>query len=267
MPPKHTIATKRNKTQTNPQTKQAQSSTSNKTIINSTIPHHIKNDNKTSLDSHSIPSETEALTITDNDCQYIRISKQILQYEQKRKRINSQTMLEQAHVEGTEINLPTSSTSDWRLVLQDSITTVDIEQGCVSLFEQVDSGMNLTPIEVFHAVKFLEYAIIHIRHYDHPYNKLLETISPQEANCQTKVTSALIKLICHPSDKLRTVALSFFDAFIEYSSNQCTIAVTVTGFLPQLFEHLKPQEIPFFTETRAPLRMRLGVINNKVVMG
>ncbi|KAK2954556.1 hypothetical protein BLNAU_10407 [Blattamonas nauphoetae] len=90
------------------------------------------------------------------------------------------------------------------------------------------SKATLTQIEVNHAVRFLEYAIIHIKHYNHPYIKLTETIFPQEANCQTKVTSALINLICHPTNKLHTVAFSFFDAFTRHSSDKCTIAVTVT---------------------------------------
>ncbi|KAK2944972.1 hypothetical protein BLNAU_20090 [Blattamonas nauphoetae] len=208
------------------------------------IPNSIKDDNKISLVSPSIPSETEVLTIIANDCHYIRISKQILQYELKRKRMNVASMSELAHLVSTEINIPTSSTSDWRLVLQDSITTVDIKQGCISLFDQVNSHQTFTQIEVNHASRFLQYATLHIKYRGNPDNKLLETIFPQEANCQTKLTSTLIKLICHPSDTFRTVALSFFDAFIRHSSNKCTIAVVVTGLLPQLFEHLKPQEIP-----------------------
>ncbi|KAK2943148.1 hypothetical protein BLNAU_21939 [Blattamonas nauphoetae] len=244
MPPKHKLGRKRNKTQTNPRKKQAQSSTLDNHIVDSMIRNSIEDDNKTSLDSHSIPSETEVLTITTNDCHYIRISKQILQYELKRKRMNVASMSEQAHLESIEINLPTSSPSDWRLVLQDSITKADIQQGCVSLFKRINSNQTLTQIEINHVVRFLEYAIIHIKRYDNPYNKLIETIFPEEANCQTKVTSTLIKLISHPSDTLRTVALSFFDAFIRNSSKKCIIAVAATGLLPQLLIDLKPHAIP-----------------------
>ncbi|KAK2944462.1 hypothetical protein BLNAU_20610 [Blattamonas nauphoetae] len=153
-------------------------------------------------------------------------------------------MLEQTRLEGEEINLPTSSTSDWILVLQDSITTDDLRQGCVSLFKQINSEMTLATNEVFHAVRFLKYATIHIEHRKSRHTRLLETIFPEEGENLTKVTSTLIKLIYHPSDKLRTVALSFFDVLITKSSWKCTIAVVVTGLLPQLFERLKPQEIP-----------------------
>ncbi|KAK2954555.1 hypothetical protein BLNAU_10406 [Blattamonas nauphoetae] len=153
-------------------------------------------------------------------------------------------MSEQAHLESIEINLPTSSPSDWRLVLQDSITKADIQQGCISLFDQVNSNQTLTQIEVNHAVRFLEYAIIHIEHRDTQSKKLTETIFPEEEKYQTKVTSALIKLICHPSDKLRAVALSFFDTSLRYSTQTFSAAVASTGLLPQLFINLKPHAIP-----------------------
>ncbi|KAK2941211.1 hypothetical protein BLNAU_23879 [Blattamonas nauphoetae] len=94
---------------------------------------------------------TNLLTINADDRQYIQISKQVLQYEMRRRRINVQTVLDQIGV-----------------ILQDSITADDLRQGCISLFDQVNTEMKLTPIEVNHAVRFLKYAEIHINHHKHP---------------------------------------------------------------------------------------------------
>ncbi|KAK2962030.1 hypothetical protein BLNAU_3086 [Blattamonas nauphoetae] len=244
MPPKHKLRKARIRNPPKLRKNSASSSTSDIHIVTSTIQDSIENDNDSSLDPRSIPSTTDVVTITANDRHFIRVSKRILQYELKRKRLNIEELMEQAHLEGDAISLPTPPTSDWRLVLQDSITTDDRKQGCISLFEQVNSGLNLTPTEVFHAVRFLEYATVHIEYREYPHNKLLETIFPEEANCQTRLTSALIKLVCHPSDKLRRVALTFFAASFRNSSDEFLIAVATAGLLPQLFEHLKPHDIP-----------------------
>ncbi|KAK2950273.1 hypothetical protein BLNAU_14765 [Blattamonas nauphoetae] len=155
-----------------------------------------------------------------------------------------ETLLEQEHLEGDEITLHTSTPSDLRLVLQDSVTNDALREGYISLFEQVNTELNLTPIEVFHAVHFLEYATIHIRHHGNDRKYFITTIFPEEEECPTKLTSALIKLICHPSDKLRAAALSFFDVGIWNSRESIHIAVSKTGLLPRLFEILKPHEIP-----------------------
>ncbi|KAK2961987.1 hypothetical protein BLNAU_3043 [Blattamonas nauphoetae] len=244
MPPKHKLGRKHSKTQSDTRTQSALSSISEAQIVDSTIQNTIENDNESSLDLHSISSATDVVTITVNDRHYVRVSKRILPNELKQKRISVEPMLEQAHLEGDEISLPTSTTSDWRLVLQDSITLDDLQQGCLSLFDQVNSKMNLASIEVFHAVNFLEYTTIHIKYREYPHQHLLETIFSEEVQCQTKLTSALIKLVCHPSDKLRTAALSFFDVGISRSSPNFTLAMAYTGMLPELFESLKPHEIP-----------------------
>ncbi|KAK2961969.1 hypothetical protein BLNAU_3025 [Blattamonas nauphoetae] len=243
MPPKHKIGRKRNETQSNTWIQSVPSSASDKHIIDSTIQDSIGDDDS-SLDIHSIPFTTDVLTIAANDRHYVRVSKQILQYKLKRKRMNVEPMMEQALLEDDTINLPASTTSDWRLVLQDSITTDDLRQGCISLFEQDDSLLNLTPNEVFHAVHFLEYATIHMKYREYPHKHLLETIFPEERKCHTKLTSALIKLVCHPSDKLRAAALSFFDVGISNTSQRFYFAMAMAGHLFQLFEHLKPHSIP-----------------------
>ncbi|KAK2955335.1 hypothetical protein BLNAU_9726 [Blattamonas nauphoetae] len=174
----------------------------------------------------------------------MQISKQILQYELKRKQINVESMMKQALLEGDEIRLPTSTSSDWRLALQDSVTTDDLRQGCLSLFERVNSKVKLIPIEVYHAVHFLEYATIRTKHREFPQKALLEVIFPEEFKCPTKLTSSLINLVCHPSDTLRTAALSFFAIGLSTSSQKFSLAVIATRLLPQLFQSLKPDEIP-----------------------
>ncbi|KAK2961982.1 hypothetical protein BLNAU_3038 [Blattamonas nauphoetae] len=227
MPPKHKLGRKHSKTQSDTRIQSGPSSKSNKTIVNSTIQNNIENDNESSLDRHPIPSATD-----------------ILQNELRRKRISVEALLEKVQLEGDEMSLPASITSDWRLILQDSIATEDLRQGCISLFEQVNSGLNLTPNEVFRAVHFLKYATIHARYREYPHQHLLETIFPEEEKSQTKLTSALIKLVCHPSDKLRTAALTFFAVGLSSSSPIFTLAVAAAGLLPQLFKCLKPQEVP-----------------------
>ncbi|KAK2961908.1 hypothetical protein BLNAU_2964 [Blattamonas nauphoetae] len=248
MPPKHKLGRKRSETQSNTWIQHLHSSKSNANIIDSTIQDSIGDGNR-SLDTHSIPFTTDVLTITANDRHYFRVSKQILQYELKRKRMNVEPMLEQAHLEGDAISLPTSTTSDWRLVLQDSITTDALRQGCLSLFEQANSGLNLASNEVVHAVRFLQYATIHIKHRKYPHNELLETIFPEEEYCPAKLMSALIKLVCHPSDKLRAATLSFFAVGISNSTKRFSLAVAATGLLPQLFKCLKTHEIPLHGTT------------------
>ncbi|KAK2962056.1 hypothetical protein BLNAU_3112 [Blattamonas nauphoetae] len=244
MPPKHKIVRKQNRTQPNTQIPRAQSSKSDKHVVHSTKRNSVQNDNDSSLDPHSTPCITDVVTITDNDRHYVRVSKQILQNELERQRMKAESMMEQVHLEGDEITLPTSTTSDWRLVLQDSITNYDLKQGCISLFEQSNSRKKLTPIEVFHAVHFMGYATIHIEHRGYPHNKLIETIFHTEKICRKQPTSTFLKLIWHPSDKLRAVALSFLATSLRSSSDQFFIAVAAAGLLQKLFERLKPHEIP-----------------------
>ncbi|KAK2962025.1 hypothetical protein BLNAU_3081 [Blattamonas nauphoetae] len=200
MPPKHKLGRKRAETQSSTRTKRDKSSKSDKHIIHSTIPDSVKVKPQPSLDSLSISFAVDILTITDNDRHFVRVSKQILQYELKRKQMNVFTMTEQALLEGDEITLHTSTTSDWRLVLQDSITADALQQGYI--------------------------------------------IFTEEKNCRTKLPSALIKLVCHSSNRLRAVALAFFDVGIWNSGGQLNLTMAATGLLPQLFKCLKPHEIP-----------------------
>ncbi|KAK2950298.1 hypothetical protein BLNAU_14790 [Blattamonas nauphoetae] len=244
MPPKHKLGRKRVRNPPKLRTKQVQSSTSDIHLVNSTTQNSVQNDNESSVDTHSIPFTTDLLTITANDRHYVGVSKQILQYELKRKRINVEALMKQPHLEGDGISLPTSTTSDWRLVLQDSITTDDLRQGCISLFEQVNSGLIMTPNEVFHSSCFLEYAGIHMKYHEYPHKTLIGTVFPEEKHNPTKLTSALTKLVCHPSDKLRKVTISFLHVNFLKSPKQISPSIATTGLLPQLFESMKPHEMP-----------------------
>ncbi|KAK2946126.1 hypothetical protein BLNAU_18968 [Blattamonas nauphoetae] len=207
-------------------------------------------------------STTDLITLNVADRQYIQISKQIFLYEMKRKRIGVRSLSEEARLEDSETSLPTSVTSDWRVILQDSITIEDLRQGCISLFDHVNSGMSLTPIEVNHASRFLEYTEIHIKHHSRPENHLLEAIFPEEEHCQTRLVSSLINLLSLPSDTLRTVSLAFLDVGLLNSSCTCSIAVASTGLLPQLFESLKPHEIPLNERTFEFHRHITSIVGN-----
>ncbi|KAK2948143.1 hypothetical protein BLNAU_16943 [Blattamonas nauphoetae] len=59
---------------------------------------------------------------------------------------------------------------------------------------------------------------MHIEHREYPDNKLLKSLFREERKCQSTLMSALIKLVSHPSNKLRAAALSFFDVGIANSS-------------------------------------------------
>ncbi|KAK2956784.1 hypothetical protein BLNAU_8237 [Blattamonas nauphoetae] len=134
--------------------------------------------------------------------------------------------------------------SDWRLVLQDSITSKDLLKGCLSLFDQIDTDLPLSETEMNHAARFLEYAGIHVKYRKYPHNQLLEPILSQEVYWKRNVTSALVKLVCHPSDTLRTVAFSFLDAAFSNSSRDIHPEVAATDLLPQLIKSLNPLEPP-----------------------
>ncbi|KAK2958827.1 hypothetical protein BLNAU_6330 [Blattamonas nauphoetae] len=249
MPPKQHLGRKRTKTQPSPRTQRIKSSTKNKSVVHSTVLKSIKANSESSLDSHSIPSTADLLPINTNDRHYVRVSKQILQYELKTKRITFTPISEQADLENSENSLPASITLDWRLVLQDSLTINDLRQGYLSLFDQVNTGMKLNPIEVNHAVRFLEYTGMHIERRRGRDYLLMETIFPEEKDKQTKLISSLINLLSLPSDTLRTAALSFFDVGLRKSSVHFTVAVAATGLVPKLFFVLKPHEIPFCDTT------------------
>ncbi|KAK2962031.1 hypothetical protein BLNAU_3087 [Blattamonas nauphoetae] len=259
MPPKQKLGKTRITKPPKLRTKQAQSSKSNKTIILAEIPDIIGNGNYSSLNSQSIPSATDIITITADDLHYIRVSKRILQYELKRKRMNVMTMMKKVHRKGDEIALPTSTTSDCRLILQDSITTDDLQQGCISLFEQTNSGVKLTPIEVSYAVYFLEYATILIKNRESPHQHLLEKIFPEEEQCQTKLTYALIKLVCHPSDKLRaSIVDELKKNMTEELASSLGLATTGEGLYHLLFgERIWMDEL-CWVETFENILVRMG---------
>ncbi|KAK2946934.1 hypothetical protein BLNAU_18158 [Blattamonas nauphoetae] len=109
--------------------------------------------------------------------------------------------------------------------------------------------MNLTPIEVNHASRFLKYACKDIKYRGHPHDILLETIFPNETERQTSLVSSLINLLSLPSDTLRTDVLSFFDIGLSQLTYKFSVTVTNTRLTPKLFSVLKPQEIPLCDAT------------------
>ncbi|KAK2952250.1 hypothetical protein BLNAU_12809 [Blattamonas nauphoetae] len=235
MPPKHKSGRKRSKTQSTPRAKRIQSSTSDIHIVHSTIQESIEINNESSLDIPSITSTSDAFTITANDRKYIQISKQILQYEMKRQRINVHTMSEQPPLENDETALPTPITSDWRLILQDSITTKDLRLGCLSLFDNVNSALFLSQTELNHAIRFLQYATMHIEHRESHHNQLLEILLSNTQDNRSYLISSLINVLSLPSDTLRTATLTFFDVGLHFSSTDFTLEIAETGLMPQLF--------------------------------
>ncbi|KAK2945854.1 hypothetical protein BLNAU_19222 [Blattamonas nauphoetae] len=212
-----------------------------------TLQPHMENGNVNVAFDYASPSpdvvNADLLSINADDRKYIQISKQLLQYEMKRRRIYVPTISFHSRREDDETSLPASITSDWHLNLPDSITIYDLQEGCISLFDQVNSGMELTSIEINYAVRFLEYACIHIKHRDKYHNQLLEFIYPEETHCQTQLVSSLINLLSLPSDTLQTAVLSFLDVGLWNSKRDISVAMAVTGVLPQLFQVLKPHEI------------------------
>ncbi|KAK2951093.1 hypothetical protein BLNAU_13936 [Blattamonas nauphoetae] len=206
--------------------------------------------NESSLDIPSITSTTDAFTVNADDRKYIQISKQILQYEVQRKRINFSTKSEHPRLENDETALAAPITSDWRLILQDSITTDDLEQGCLSLFDQINSALFLSPTEINHAIRFLQYVNMHMEHRRQPNNNLLEILFWNTQDYYTTLMSSLINLLSLPSDTLRTAALAFFDVGLRFtSSTDFRMEIVATELLPQLFLVLKPHEIPLVDTT------------------
>ncbi|KAK2957187.1 hypothetical protein BLNAU_7781 [Blattamonas nauphoetae] len=170
-------------------------------------------------------------------------------------------MSEQSYLEDGEIVLPTFLTSDWRLVLQDSITTDDLRQGCISLFDQVDSDLSLSQTEMNHAVRFLKYAKIRIERPRHISDRPIDTIFRTEKDQPKRLATSLINLLSLPSDTLRTAVLSFFDVGLDESSISFTIAVSSTGLMPKLFLILKPHEIPLNDATMEFHRHLTSIMN------
>ncbi|KAK2953438.1 hypothetical protein BLNAU_11572 [Blattamonas nauphoetae] len=100
-----------------------------------------------------------------------------------------------------------------------------------------------------HTSRFLEYVTIHIKHRRQPDTNILETILWKGIDIQTKLTNALIKLVCHPSDTLRTAVLSFLDAIVSKSSHDFSLTDRAPDLLPQLFGRLNPHQIPLNEST------------------
>ncbi|KAK2950582.1 hypothetical protein BLNAU_14474 [Blattamonas nauphoetae] len=262
MPPKHRLGRKYSNKQSPPRLQRIQSSTENTPIVHSVLTESIDVNSEPSLDLPPIISTTDAFTISANDRQYTQISKRILQYEMKRKRLNVLTMSEQAPLKDGEISLSASVMSDWRVISQDSITEKDIQQGCLSLFDQVDSALTLSKSEVNHAIRFLNNTGMYIERRISSLNDILEAAYPEEKRRTTRFLSSLINLVSLPSDALKTAALSFFVIGLHKSSITFTIAVGLTGLLATLFSVLKPHEIPLNNTTIEFHRLLVSIVDD-----
>ncbi|KAK2958706.1 hypothetical protein BLNAU_6209 [Blattamonas nauphoetae] len=95
-----------------------------------------------------------------------------------------------------------------------------------------------------HAIRFIEYAGMHIKHRKVPHNLFFDLIYRDETDQHTNLLSSLINLLSLPSDALRTAVLCFLYFGLHYSCSDFNCAIVATGLLPKLFLVLKPHEIP-----------------------
>ncbi|KAK2956953.1 hypothetical protein BLNAU_8028 [Blattamonas nauphoetae] len=248
MPPKHKLSKRNDVPQATSYGLTGQSNVSNADIVDSSHLDITSPNEESSIASCANQSITDFLTILPDDRRYVQISKQIMQYETKRRRHNLEPTSDRSHLEDAVIPLQNSITSDWRVVSQDSITNDDLEKGCVSLFEQVGSGAELSPSEVNHAIRFLEYTT------------KLSADGPRSFNCILLKThrgyrppqvapSTFLKILSHPSDTLRAAAIAFFSAGYSGSTTKYSRHIAETDFFTRLLSLLKPHEIPFSDAT------------------
>ncbi|KAK2946701.1 hypothetical protein BLNAU_18373 [Blattamonas nauphoetae] len=244
MPPKHLIWRKSVDSQATPHVQTDQFCISNPAIVDSSRPDNITSNEDSSINSCATQFTNDFLTILPDDRRYIQFSKQIMEYETKRRRIHLEPKSVRSHLEDSEIPLQSSITSDWRVVSQDSITGYYLEKGCISLFKQVDSGTELSPSDVDHAIRFLNYITMFFKNDSQsPYSFFKYFFSSDFP--LTTFTSSLIKLISHPSNTLRTAAIAFFSIGFSNWKPEYFHKITETDFFFQLLSLLKPHEIPF----------------------
>ncbi|KAK2956951.1 hypothetical protein BLNAU_8026 [Blattamonas nauphoetae] len=244
MPPKHKLRRIRNDSQSTPPIQTDQSNISNADIMDSSHPDSVQTSEESSIDLHPNQSTNDFLTILPNDRPYVQISKQIVQYETKRRRLYLEPNSVRSHLVGGDIPLQHSITSDWRVVSQDSITNDDLEKGCVSLFEQVGSGAELSPSEVNHAIRFMEYTTK--LSTDGPRYFLYSIHTAEKSYFPPKVDpSSFLKILSYPSDTLRAAAIAFFSAGYSVWMTEYSHKIAKTDFFSNLLSLLKPHEIPF----------------------
>ncbi|KAK2957001.1 hypothetical protein BLNAU_8076 [Blattamonas nauphoetae] len=111
----------------------------------------------------------------------------------------------------------------------DSITNEVLRKGCVSLFEHVGSGTELSPSEVYHAIRFLEYTTMHLNNVLHSFYRFFRDLFGYET--------------------LSDVALAFFSTGSSHWMTQYSEEISKTDFFSQLLSLLKPHEIPFSDAT------------------
>ncbi|KAK2956973.1 hypothetical protein BLNAU_8048 [Blattamonas nauphoetae] len=167
-----------------------------------------------------------------------------MQYELRRRRLHLEPNSDRLHLVGGEIHLQHSITSDWRVVSQDSINDDDLRKGCVSLFEQIDSGLELSSSEVNYAIRFLEYTTMS---FQDGRRSSFDFFNATHVGCRPPevISSSLLKIISYPSETLRAATLAFFSTLFSGWSSRLTLDVAHTDFFPNLISFLKPHEIPF----------------------
>ncbi|KAK2959115.1 hypothetical protein BLNAU_5910 [Blattamonas nauphoetae] len=248
MPPKHKLRKKRNVPQSTPPIQTGQSNISNADIVDSSRSDSIETNEELLIDFPLNQSTNDFLTILPDDRRYVQISKQIMLYETKRRRLHLEPNSVRPRLENAEIPLQNFIESDWRVVSQDSITDDDLEKGCITLFRQLRSGTELSPSEADHAIRLLEYTTMYFKDgphsskdfFGHIFNLYLK---PKD------ITSSLLTLISHPSETLRAVALAFFSTGFSGWRDDFIRQIAETDFIIDLLLLLKPHEIPFSDTT------------------
>ncbi|KAK2952619.1 hypothetical protein BLNAU_12447 [Blattamonas nauphoetae] len=182
------------------------------------------------VDSSYIQPTTDPVTDDGDEREYFRISRSILLFELKRKRINPDTKAGQELLEGDDVPLTTSVSWDQRLVLQDGIGTDEIGEGCLSLFAHVDSEMELSQTDITHAIRFLRYTTLHMEYHEGGSKALFEYLFP---NCclSKELASTLLKLFSLPSDALKRAFIAFYAVVHQSTSPAFTISETKTAFM------------------------------------
>ncbi|KAK2956992.1 hypothetical protein BLNAU_8067 [Blattamonas nauphoetae] len=248
MPPKHKMNRKHNVQQSTLYVQTGESTISNADVIDSSHSDCVETNEEFPIDSTTSQSTNDFITILSNDRPYVRISKQIMQYETKRRRHHLKPNSVRSHLEDAEIPLQTSITSDWRVISQDSITNDHLQKGCISLFKQEESGAELSPSEANHAIRFLEYTTMFFKDGCNSSEDFFRNIFSYDFP-RTTFTSSLLKMISHPSETLRAVALAFFSTVYSHQRSRFYLMITNTDFFTNLLSLLKPHEIPFSDTT------------------
>ncbi|KAK2954136.1 hypothetical protein BLNAU_10953 [Blattamonas nauphoetae] len=248
MPPKHKLSKKNDVPQDTSHGQTVHSNTSNADIVDSSHPDSIETNEEFPINSTHNQSANDFLTILPDDQPYVQFSKQIMQYEMKRRRLHLEPNSDRLHLVGGDIPLQNSITSDWRVVLQDSIASYDLRKGCVSLFEHNQSVTELSSSEVDHTIRFLEYTTMYLHNVPQAPYRFFSDIFDGSSTSTTRMSS-LLKILSHPSETLRTVTLAFFSTGYSGWTPKYSHKIAKTDHFTRILSLLTPHEIPFSDTT------------------